>query len=308
MVICNRPFDDGRHDFEKMWRFLQDDIAARGDEFIWLVSRLGEWKYGLWREKKYFPTFFRKHAQLWLDKFDRLHGFVLSEDGDDIFFICIRRGYEYLYQRILDWTIEHWGSRYARLRAEVHEYQADALAQLGRRGFHSLGPAATTRKYDLAEKAADPVKLPTGFHIVTMQENGNYRRKALVNVNGFGDRDEVTELDLLRFEYSRENPAYDPGLDFSVVTADGAHVASCVGFCDPAFGVAEVEKVCTHNQYRRLGLAEAVIRECFHRLHGRGIGWAYITGYSAAANGLYEKLGSCGYKQWFQYEMPTGRG
>jgi ribosomal protein S18 acetylase RimI-like enzyme len=78
-----------------------------------------------------------------------------------------------------------------------------------------------------------------------------------------------------------------------------------VGFNDPAYGVAEVEKICTHSQYRRQGLAEAVIRECFQRLKKRGIERAYITGYSEEANGLYEKLGPCGHKQWFHYELGT---
>ncbi len=87
------------------------------------------------------------------------------------------------------------------------------------------------------------------------------------------------------------------------VIPDGMHVASCVGFTDPANRAAEVEKVCTHNHYRRQGLAEAVIRECFHRLGQRGIDKAYIEGYSGEANGLYEKLDPCARKQWFHYEL-----
>jgi ribosomal protein S18 acetylase RimI-like enzyme len=91
-------------------------------------------------------------------------------------------------------------------------------------------------------------------------------------------------------------------LDLSVITPEGIHAAGCVGFSDPASGSAEVEKVCTQNQYQRKGLAEAVIRECFQRLRQRGIQWAYITGYSTRANALYEKLGPCKQKQWFHYE------
>jgi ribosomal protein S18 acetylase RimI-like enzyme len=107
---------------------------------------------------------------------------------------------------------------------------------------------------------------------------------------------------LLSSEYSRQNPAYDPALDFSALTQEGVHVASCVGFIDPACKMAEVEKVCTHSQYRRRGLGEAVIRECFRQLRQRGFDTAYITGYSGEANGLYEKLGPCKLKQWFHYE------
>lgn len=305
MKAYHRPFDAARNDFEKMWRFLQQDYAQKQEKFIWHFSRLGDWKYGLWSEKKYIPSFFRNHAELWVDAFDRLLGFVLSEDGEEVFFIFTLRGYEYLYTDILDWTIEHWGSRFPKLLTEVHEYQVEALAVLESRGFRSQGSVATTRQYDLhtKEEEAEAILLPAGFRIVDLRENGDYRNKALLYKNGFDDEEHVSEFDLLRFEYSRENPAYDPRFDLSIVTPSGVHAAGCVGFHDPAQGIAEVEKVCTQNGYRRMGLAEAVIRECFQRLKKAGMRQAYITGYSVGANTLYEKLGPCGQKQWFHYEL-----
>lgn len=116
----------------------------------------------------------------------------------------------------------------------------------------------------------------------------------------------MSDFERLRFEYSRENPAYDPAFDLSVLTADGTHVSGCVGFTDWVNGVAEVEKVCTHNQFRRQGLGEAVIRACFQRLRQRGIRRAYITGYSSTANALYQKIGPCWQKQWFHYMLGAG--
>jgi GNAT superfamily N-acetyltransferase len=303
MNVYSRPFDSTRNDFEKMWRFLQQDYAQKQDRFIWLFSRLGDWRYGLWYEKKQIPSFFRNHAQLWVDGFDQLLGFVLSEDGENIVFIFTLHGYEYLYADLLDWTIRHWGPRYATLKTEVHEYQDAALAQLESRGFRSLGVVANTREYDLLAKENDAVRLAPGYRIVDMREHPDYRRKALLYINAFENRSQLSEFDLLRFEYSRESPAYDAAFDLSVAAGDGIHVASCVGFNDPAYGVAEVEKVCTHNEHRRQGLAEAVIRACLQRLTKRGIERAYITGYSEGANRLYERLGPCKHKQWFHYEL-----
>lgn len=302
-MVYSRQFDEDQSDFEKMWRFLQQDYAARRDGFIWLFSRLGDWKYGLWNAKKNNLTFFQENARLWLDETDQLVGFVLSEDGDNIFFILSLPGYDDLYPQILSWTVQHWGPRYPSMKTEVHEHQTEALAVLAERGFRSLGEVAVTRKYDLTVKVGEIVRLPEGLRIVSMAENGDYFSKALLNKNGFQDEDQVSDLELQRFAYSRQNPAYDPRFDFSVVTSEGVHVATCVGFNDPAYRVAEVEKVCAHNRYRRLGLAEAVIRECFQRLRQRGIETAYITGYSGEANGLYEKLGPCKHKRWFHYEL-----
>jgi GNAT superfamily N-acetyltransferase len=177
---------------------------------------------------------------------------------------------------------------------------------LEKRGFHSNGVVADTRAYDLKARDSEPVILPPGLRIVNMVECTDFRAKGQLFVNGFEDQPEVSELNLLKFEYSRESPAYDPYFDLSVVTQEGLHVATCAGFNDPACGVAEIEKVCTHHLYRRQGLAEAVIQDCFQRLKRCGIERAYISGYSDRANDLYEKLGPCAFKQWFHYELTTG--
>ena len=301
----SRPFELKGDDFEKMWRFLREDYARKQERFIWHFARLGDWQYGLWNEQKYIPTFFGKHAQLWLDAFERLLGFVIDEDGNNTFFIFTLTGYEYLYPEILDWTIQHWGDRTEVLVAEVHEFQTAEQIALENRGFRSRGAAAVTREYDLRANRAGPISLPEGYRVVTMAENGDYQAKAGLYKDGFSSSSEVSALELLKFEYSRENPAYDPALDFSVVTPDGVHASTCVGFADPDNRTAEVEKVCTHRGYRRQGLAGAVIRACFQQLSRRGIERAYITGYSVEANSLYEKLGPGKHKQWFHYELKS---
>ena len=102
MKPYHRPFDCAQNDLEKMWCFLQADYAYKRERFIWHSSRLGDWTYGLWRETKYIPTFFRDHAELWVDAFDGLIGFVLNEDGGEVFFIFARQGYECLHRDMLN--------------------------------------------------------------------------------------------------------------------------------------------------------------------------------------------------------------
>lgn len=303
MKAHNRPFNLYSDDFEKMWRFLQRDYACRGDGFIWLVSRLGDWKYGLWHEKKLIPTFFEQHAQLWVDAFDELVGFVLNEDGKEVFFTFTAPGWEYLYGEMLGWVVENWASRCTTLKTEVNEYQAEAFWALEQCGFELSGEVAVTRAYDLHGRTTETVRLPASYHIMDMAENGDYTAKALVNAGGFHEEDQVSEFAVQRYAYSRLNPAYDPSLDFSAVTLEGVHASSCVGFADPANHVAEVEKVCTHYAHRKKGLAEAVIRACFQRLAARGIQRAYIMGYGSEAIRLYGKLEPCAEWKWMHYEL-----
>lgn len=304
-MIINRAFDDKQNDFEKLWQFLQTDNREKKDDFIWQVCRLGDWKFGLWNETKLIPSFFRKNAQLWFDVNNNLAGFVLSENGDEIIFIFTSKKYEFLYSEILDWTIENWGSRFTTLIIELRENQKELIAVLEQKGFQSEGMVATTRSYDLSSKVSEAINLPDGFRIVNMMENKDYHAKDLLALNVFENKHEISDFDLMKFEYSRESPAYDPNFDFSVITMDGVHVASCVGLLDKSNKISEIEKVCTHQNYRRLGLSEAVIKHCFKQLFSNGFLRAYITAYGKEADQLYEKLGPNNHRHWLHYELKT---
>jgi ribosomal protein S18 acetylase RimI-like enzyme len=302
MKARNRPFDEKGADFEQMERFLIRDYAVRQSNFVWMFSRLADWKCGLWSEEKCFGTFQRRNGQLWFDPLGSLVGFVVAENGDGNFSVFTGPGYDFLAAEMVDWVLAHWSDR-AGLCAEVHESQASLRSALKSRGFTERGPIATTRQYDLSIKATEPVVLPSGFTLVDMDNNRDYRGKKMLTCNAFGHGAEVQNVDVLAYEYSRaSSPAYDGYYDLSVLDAAGNHVAGCEGFADYENSVAEVERICTHNDYRRLGLAEAVVRACFHRLYGNGIRTAYIEGYSNEAQNLYEKLGPCTSRQWFMYE------
>jgi hypothetical protein len=303
MRTHSRPFDPAGRDFEQLWHFLQRDTAERQDRFVWLVSRLGDWKYGLWSEPKYIPAFFREHCQVWLDAFDQVAGAVLSEDGGNVVFFFAPEHNLRLYAEIVDWTAEHWRARWPTLITEVPEHQAAALAVLERRGWRRAEAVATTRAYAVRAQAAEPLGLADGFCIVDMAAAPDYTAKAGANNDGFSGLSQVSAFELQRYAYSRENPAYDPALDYSVVAPDGTHVASCVGFVDPASRLAEIEKVCTRAAYRRQGHAQAAIRACFRGLAERGVERAYITAYGPGANALYARLGPVAEWQWYHYEL-----
>ena len=133
-----------------------------------------------------------------------------------------------------------------------------------------------------------------------MLQNYDLKGKALLYNNVWGSGGEVSQFVLLKYEYNRESPCFNPRLDLSVINGDGLHVSSCVAFVDYKTNYTEIEKICTHKEYRRKGLAEAGIRECFKRLYADGIKYVYITGFSEEAKSLYKKLGAIKSRKWFQ--------
>jgi GNAT superfamily N-acetyltransferase len=136
-----------------------------------------------------------------------------------------------------------------------------------------------------------------------MLRNPDLKGKSLLYKNAWQNENNVTTFDLLRYEYNRESPCFNPKFDLSVVDGNGQHISSCVAFIDYKNNYAEIEKVCTHNKYRRRGFAEAVIRECFKRLYSEGIEFAYITGYSLEAKNLYNKLGAIKSRSWYKFTL-----
>lgn len=60
-------------------------------------------------------------------------------------------------------------------------------------------------------------------------------------------------------------PLYRPDLDLVIQAADGALAAFCVGWYEPARGVAQIEPAGVHPRYQRLGLARALLLEMLRR-------------------------------------------
>jgi hypothetical protein len=295
MITYHRPYQDRGDDFERMWEFLVTDYRDRG-WFIWTIGRLGDWKYGIWTEKKYIPCFLGDNAHLWFDAFGALAGFVVSENGDNGFTVFVRKGQDFLYDEILGWTVENWGGR--DLAIEIHQDDRAIKPALRKAAFVSGGVTAVTQKYLLPEVSVEPVPLPQGYRVVDMEECPDFDGKKLLQLNAFHGINSLTELDRLAYRYSRACPVYHPQFDLSILDETGRHVAGCQAFIDYRNGYAEVERICTHSDFRRRGLAAAVIKACFKKLNDQGLACAYITGYSPGAQALYAKLGASSCASW----------
>jgi hypothetical protein len=169
--------------------------------------------------------------------------------------------------------------------------EADVLAA---HGWQPLGRRATTRRFDVAAKAREPINLPDGFRLVSMAEDPNFCSKVEIYHDAWHDGEPVTAEDLEVHARCRTAPTYAPELDISVVAPDGEHVAAATGFVDAANSSAEIERVATRTAYRRRGLATAAIGGCLRALDAAGIRHATITGYSEDAIRLYGQLGAIG--------------
>jgi ribosomal protein S18 acetylase RimI-like enzyme len=300
MKTTNRAYSDSKQDFNKLWDFLIEDYRNKAGRFVWSLGRLCDWKYGLWdKDKKTSPHFFENNAQLWVNVLDEVEGFVLSEEGDESFALFAKEGCTRLYDEMIDFVEVHWSRRGSFVSTEVHANQVSLQAALEKRGF-GRKPSGIRRRYDLrnCDTAYD---LDEAYRIVAIAENEDYFGKRRLQKNGFRNTDEVTDYDMTAYAYNRESPVYNPKYDLSVVDHEGRHLSGCLAFVDDRNSYAEIERVCTHPDYRRKGLCVAVIRECFKRLQSENIKTAFVTGYSEGALGAYRKLGATEEIEIFEY-------
>lgn len=86
-------------------------------------------------------------------------------------------------------------------------------------------------------------------------------------------------------------PLYDPALDLAVETSDGKVAGYSIYWFDPTTRVGLVEPVRVEDEFRRRGLARAMLCTGIDRLIGRGADRVKISYETDAAAALYQRVG-----------------
>jgi GNAT superfamily N-acetyltransferase len=295
MRTTHRAYDDNLGDFRAVARFFIQHAAHLRTHSTWALSRYVDWRYGLYESRTDRPGFWEQNARLWFDGFGELVGVVISEGGGPEFVICTPPGYRFLYAEMLEWVLANWQARGPRLTVEIAELQRLEAAALAQAGFVQTA-TFSMQHFDLRRELPARMPLAAGFTLVDMATHPDYRGQRILRDNAFRDGKSRSEDELQRamafYNYSHHGPIYHAEVDVCVMAPDGQLVAGCEGLIDAHNAVADIERVCTHSDFRRRGFARAAIQECLVRLQRMGLTDAYITGYSEAAIALYTSLGA----------------
>jgi GNAT superfamily N-acetyltransferase len=298
MKTTHRNYSEENGDFHRLAQLFTSNRSNRRTHTTWCLGRLVDWKYALYENKRACAAFCDENSHLWFDAFGELAGFVVSENGDANFGILTRDGYRFLYEEMLEWVLEAWKGRVtgrSRLSTEATEYQDWEMEILERYGFAIEAPFFT-RRFDLTKELTPRLQLEPGFVVVDMHTHPDFRSQGFLRANAFQNKNELTEDELsdrLKFYNNSHNgPIYHPQLDICVMADDGLFVSGCEALINASALEADIERVCTHSDFRQRGFARVAIQECLQRLKGIGIHNAYITGYSEKAIALYGSLGA----------------
>lgn len=309
MKTTHRTYSEEAGDFRRLCRFVIDNNDSIRAYSTWCIGRLVDWKYGLWENKTAVPDFTNRNAHLWFDGFDRLAGFVISEEGDGGFAIITSAGYRFLFEEILQWALANWGvERGPKLSIEITARQAMEAGVLQQHGFEQRADFFR-QTFDLSQDLAPRAPLEEGFSIVDMATHPDYRAQRILRDEAFSGIRDTPETEMQRrlhfYNHSQQGPIYHPQTDLCVMAPDGRFVSGCEALIDARNGEADIERVCTHSSFRRRGFARAVIQECLYRLRDTGLRKAHIAGYSPAAIDLYASLGDSKESRFYIYETAS---
>ncbi len=304
MQTTHRSYSEVSGDFRRLARFVTTQMPYFRTHSTWCLGRFVDWQYGLYENKTALPGFPERNAEVWFDGFDEVAGFAISESGDARIAILLAPGYRFLFAELLEWSLTNWAERGPRFTVEVTERQVPEMATLERCGFHR-GAAFYTQRFDLAREPVRHFALESGFVIVDMRSHGDYRGQRILRDNAFigiTPTEEVLQRHMAFYNHSQAGPIYHPDTDLCVMAPDGQLVAGCEALIDAANVEADIERICTHSDFRRRGFARAVTQECLNRLREYGLRNAYITGYDPDAIALYRSLSATEERQSCVYE------
>ena len=291
-------YNNTDEEYTRVKAFLTRVQVIPGYDNNWDVGRLNWWRYNIHSQKD--TAFFQENAHYWADERGEVTGLFISEYGRNDFFALAAPEREGLLREILDWTQEVWGASRQEISTSVFDIDEGKISALLSAGYVKDCHESNVRYYDLTDYdfAYD---LKEGYKIVSFQEFGDYEQRLNTVRNAFN----VANYPKERLVALQSSPQYIPELDLLVAAPDGRCAAYCMGWIeehDASKGY--VEPMGTHSDFRRMGFASALAKECFKRLHALGVDLAAIASDAEPniSNFLYESLNPSYIKRAYEFK------
>ncbi len=254
-------------------------------------------------------------TQWWLRELGHRADFeaLVERDGQDLTsFLLIDDSFSIIETRpggradvdLCLWIAEHQ-RQLGRPPARFHVlYDGPSTADLMARGF-----AAAGGELELIIDVADepqPAPLPPGFRLTDLTEVGD---DAYIELHraAWSDKRPST-YDPARHAAVKAMPQFDPALVTIAVAPDGQPAACCILWHDAQSATAEIEPLGTHHNFRRLGLATAIVREAFRRAWQSGSRQVLVwndPSTNPAAYGLYTGAGMSARRRLTELRAPA---
>jgi ribosomal protein S18 acetylase RimI-like enzyme len=269
---------------------VRDMLVETAPQF----GTLSNWRLERWNYTRYFIAtmlgdpdrarglsnirYWEDTVGVWEDDADGIVGVVHCEHPDrDIphlqgeAFFQRRPGYDALLGEMLAYAEATF---YDAARGQIHTYvqENDAALQaaLRARGYRKDAEHPGHDAVYVIEGEVPSPPLPAGFVIHSMADDNDRARRSKAFGLGFNHPDPQDWPSVATYAELQTAPDYRPDLDLYVKAPDGEHVSFCLVWFDAANRLGVLEPVGTHPDYRRRGLARAVVMEGIRRVAEMG--------------------------------------
>lgn len=167
---------------------------------------------------------------------------------------------------------------------------ADVDEQLIRTALARGYEATERRGYELVHDLRvepDSPSLPPGFEMVSLTP-GLANRYIDLHRAAWARPERPSTYERAQHDLVTAMPDFRYDLVPIVAAPDGTLAAYCMSWWDPLSSSVEIEPLGTHPDYRRLGLARAIVHEVFHR--SLALGAKYVLVWGSTANPEAEAL------------------
>jgi ribosomal protein S18 acetylase RimI-like enzyme len=275
----------------------------------WGLERLDWWRYNVQANSEPGDEqAWESEIRLWETETGELVGVVHPEGGfgpvenDRDVFLEIDPHYRNLEDEMLAWAeADHVARRPRdgrdwRLNTTVYGYDERRAEVLVRRGYRHLGLAGYKRRCAL-DRPIPAGELPPGYGVRPVAEDEMGAWAAVVNA-AFDNQLNTAE----RCRSWLQAPTNRRDLNLVAVAPDGVFTSFAIVWLDEANRIGAFEPVGTHPEYRRRGLAKAILCEGLRRLKALGAGAAYVgCGTGTAVTCLYEAVGFTDYDEEYHW-------
>ena len=291
MPITSREYI-AENDFTRIMKFLRETFQETGTLQNWYPDRfegssdVKESDIHIWEESDNLndPKSCRIVA-------------VANPESDFVYFIQIHPKYSFLEKEIIKWIEEHSKTKKKeeakkeRLRIITVEGNKEREKTLGELGFKKI----TDRLYGHlrfrdVNLPIPEISLPTGFKIRSVNKETDHEQLVSHVRLIFGHGDWFTPRIL---EWISQRSFYQRELDIVVEASNGTIAAFCTLRIDPKSRITQLEPLATHPDYRKMGIAKAMLNEGCRRLQKYNPSLLYIGGAAntPAACRLYDSVG-----------------
>lgn len=274
MKLLNEKFTNKRLD--EIIKFIDNTASVVQKVWGWDTGRFIDWYWGNnYLKAESNKNWYSENCEIFLLN-DQIVALLISEDGGKDFCILTKDKDIQLLGLVLNWLLKNKAEKRGGISFEVSDKEIWLSDHLRTRGFKETQNCCHEWEYDLTA-ILPSTNLPNGFTIKNLVDSDDKMIKEIADVikDSFDPDESINQINRILKNIS-QNPKFMPELSICALNPSGKVVAYCRGTVNPETGICGIDPVCCHSDYRRLGLAKAVVNKCFIKQKELGGKFSYI--------------------------------